>query len=317
MFISMLFVTCAIGVQPVKAQQPVVSRVLPADYPRAIVCLPPTSALDAIRVESEIDPGPTSALTALGVDQAVIDANPSYPSSVTKEVAEILLNCEAASRQVKTSKIMVDRTIYNLVFEVETRSEGELCFEEPDKKSIDLRSVTVPKHAKSQRLSSRNGQPFRSERGRHESWILTKDEIADANIEEKNYLVIPWPTQIPENASFWFYLIYMPRPGFPFLFDISADQIRTDWTVTLQSQKEAQTILRAVPRTALLKCSFTECLILIDNKTWRVAAVKYFDPSGNLETVYKLGKRIINEPIPADCFEPALKWPGYKQFKLD
>lgn len=313
----MLLATCAIGAEPTRPHQPIVARPLPADYSKAIVCLPPASALDAIRVESEIDPGPTSALTALGVDQAVIDANPSYPSSVTKEVAEILLNCEAASRQIKTSKVLFDRTVYNLAFDTEQRSEGELCFEAPDKQSIDLRGVTIPKHTKSLRLASHSGQPFRLESGQDESWILTKDEVMTAFDERKTYERYQRPTLVPDHTPRWFNFFNMGGLSFPFLFDIRADQIRTDWTVTLQSQKEAQTILKAIPRTTLLKCSFNECWILIDNKTWQVSAVKYFDRTGNFETVYKLGKRTINETLPADCFEPTLKWPDYKQFKLE
>ncbi|HEY4262353.1 MAG TPA: hypothetical protein VGM98_19485 [Schlesneria sp.] len=316
MFISMLFMTCVIGAQPIEPRQPIVSQTLPTDYPRGVLCLPPTSALNAVRVESEIDPGPTSAFTALGVDQATVDADPTYPSSVTTEVAEILNKCEAASRQIKTSKVMFDRTIYNLVFEIETRSEGELCFEAPDKQSIDLRGVTIPKHTKSQRLASRSGHPFRLESGRNESWILTKDEIAAGNDDEKTYERFQRPTQVPDHASSWFNFFYIPG-AYPFLFDIRADQIRTDWNVTLLSQKEQQTALKALPRTARITSNFKECLILIDNKTWRVFAVKYYDSSGNLETVYKLGERTMNEPLPADCFEPALKWPGYKEFKVD
>jgi outer membrane lipoprotein-sorting protein len=317
MFSAMLLMTCEICAEPIKSQQPIVPRPLTADYPRGILCLPPASALDAIGVESQIDPGPTSALTALGVDQALIDADPSYPSSVTKEVAEILDKCEAASRQIKTSKVTFNRTVYNLVFEIETRSEGELYFEAPDKQSIDLRATTIPRGMKAARIARGSGRPFRLESGKAKSWILTKDEVAISNDAEKSYARYPRLTHIPEQTSFWFDVFARGHLSFPFLFDIRADQIRTDWDVTVMNRKVDQTILKAIPRTTLLKHSFKECLILIDNKTWQVVAVKHYDCTHNLETVYKLGERVINEPLPADCFDSALKWEGYKEFKFE
>lgn len=304
------------GMLLIVAQWGIVPRSLPAECPTAVVSPPPVSALDAIGIESQIDPGPTSALTALGIDQALIDADSPYPSSVTKEVAEILLNCEAASCQIKTSKVIFHRTFYNLVFETETRSEGELFFEAPDKQLIDSRSVKLSPGMRSQR-TRRSGQSFRLESGPSDSWILTKDEVAHSVDKERSYTRYARLTDIPEHPSFWFDLLSRGHLRFPFLFDIRADQIRADWTVTVVNRKLEQTVLKAIPRTALLKHSFKECLILIDHKTWRVEAVKYCDRTGTCETVYKLGTRTINEPLPTDCFDPAVKWQGYKEFKID
>lgn len=303
------------GMLLIVAQWWIASRSLPADSPMSDVGPPPVSALDAI-VANQIDPGPTSALTALGIDQDLIEADSPYPSSVTNEVAEFLLNCEAVSSQIKTSKVVFHRTIYNLVFETEMWSEGELYFESPDKQIVDYRSVKIPPGTKSPRLA-RSGHPFRLESGESRSWILTNDEIAVGNHEQRSYQRYSRLTDVPEHPSFWFKLLSRGHVRFPFLFEIHADQIRTDWTVTVVNRRLEQTVLKAIPRTRLLKQSFAECLILIDHKTWRVAAVKYFDSACNLETVYRLGERTVNEPLPTDCFDPAVRWQGYKEFKID
>jgi hypothetical protein len=296
MFISMLLLTCAIGAEPPK----------PSRTEQAVRLVSPVVAVfitafesaerigeDMIRGETEW--APASALTAIAIAEnakaeaeSVKNSDPTDLSEVTAEVAEILDKCEAATREIKTSKVKFDRTVYNLVFETETRSEGELSFEAPDKQSIDLRGLTIPRGEMSLRNAKRSGKPFRMESGLRESWILTKDEIAAGNGEEKTYQRFQRPTQVPNHQRGYYYF-KMGNLTFPFLFDIRADQIRTDWTMTLLSQKEERTVLKAIPRTALLRCSVTECLILIDNKTWQVSAVKYYDPSGNLETVYKLG----------------------------
>jgi hypothetical protein len=311
-----MLLTCAIGAEPMR----------PSTMEQAVRLVSPVTAVfitmfeSAERIGGEMIQGesewaPASALTAIAMAESakaeatsVKISDPTDLSEVTAEVAEILDKCEAVSREVRTSKVVVIQTVYNLVFETEAISEGVLCFEYPEKRSIDLRSSEVPRDARSSRIG-KSGNPFRMERGRGESWMWLPDEIAYGDSESKTFHRLP----IYETAP-WGWSATLPPP---FLFDPQSHQLRLVWKLSLLRTHKDGIILRAIPRATAMKQRYSECWILVDDETWCVTAVKCFDASGNLEIVYKLGTRTTNESLPADCFDPALKWDGYKQFKLD
>ncbi len=265
-----------------------------------------TSVADAIQ--------PTLGLTTrTGVTD---DPDPIGLSPVAPEMVEILDNWEAASSEAKTSRLQFSRTVFNLVFEVEKLAEGELIFAAPDNVRFVLRpaklEMTSHGGATALQRNERTGRMFRVESDRAQSWIWTANELLVCNDDDQTYERIaiaakadsaPQPRR-PVYAS--------GSHRFPFLLDIDARQLRRDWSFRLLRSTSDKIVIEALPRTSASKSTVRECWVVIDQKTWQTLAVKYFDPTGNLETVYTVKDREANPTLPETCFHPDLKSLGYK-----
>ncbi len=268
------------------------------------------SALIAFAEASQDASAPVSALTAIERAQAIDDEaadrehDPTDLSPVTEEVAAIMDKCDAASREIQTLEAKINRTVYNLVFEVEKRAEGEVRYQSPDKISLDLRPTEIPPAKMGLRVG-RPGQPFRLEADQAVSWLWLPDQIAMANPDKKTFE----RTQKTDLPLLLFRLIARP----PLLVGVNSQQARREWNLTFERQRDQAVILRALPRTAAGKAQCKQCLVMINTNTWQVDAVKLFDTSGSLETVYQITNRTINRPLPPGTFDPAAKWQGFKE----
>lgn len=247
-----------------------------------------------------------------GIDMTTVILGPPIDSSddprdlspVTDEVAAILDKCEAASREIQTLEAKINRTVYNLVFEVEKQAEGELRYQSPDKLSLDLRPTEILPGNKGLRVG-RPGKPFRLESDDASSWLWLPDQIAMANPDERTFE----RTHKKDLPLLIFRRIARP----PFLVGVNSQQVRREWNLTTERHRDQSVILRAVPRTAAGNAQCVQCLVMVNTKTWQVDAIKIFDPSGNLETVYQIKDRTINQPLPPGTFDPAAKWQGFKE----
>lgn len=278
------------------------------------------SAAIAFAEASQDASAPVSALTAIERAQAIDDEavdgehDPADLSSVTDEVAAILDQCDAASREIQTVKAEIKRTTYNLIFEVERLADGEMCFQSPDKLSLDLKPAEIPQGMKGLKLG-KAGQPFRLESDHAESWLWLPDQVAMANPEARTVERIQ-RSELPQLRVVWFWpvtfrLMHHSRP--PFLVGIDSQQVRREWNLTIAGHRDQAVILRALPRTVAGKAQCKQCLVLINTSTWHVDAVKIFDPSDSIDTVYQITNRTINQPLPPGTFDPATKWQGFKE----
>ena len=245
------------------------------------------------------------------------DGIPPSPAILNApERAEILDKWEATSREVKTARLQIHRKIYNAIFEVESRAEGELIFAAPGQVSLAMKGTTINRRETSSRIS-KAGIPFRLEADRPTWNIWSANQLWWINDEGKTFDRIAVPeTKVSESH---------PHPWFagwvvgarhetciPFLVDVRVAEIRRAWQLKLYRQN-GSILLIAQPITALLKLNYSECRVLIDTNLWQTTAVKYLSPSRDLETIYNIHQRDINVELPADCFEPDLKARGYRQ----
>jgi hypothetical protein len=239
--------------------------------------------------------------------------DPTDLSPVTPELAQILDKCEAASRDTKTVQLRFSRTIYYLVFEVEKCADGEMFYDAPHKFSTVLRPDNghAAKVAAKKRIGT-SGKPFRIEADHPETYIATATEALWINDEEKTYQRVPLPNGISSQQEFFWIPDYRQFWRSAFLLDIRADQVRKEWSLKYVRSKNDTVIITARPRTSALKNRCSECWIMIDAKTWQTVAVKLFDSSGNLETVYKVNERKMNPTLPDDCFTPQFESRGYR-----
>ena len=284
------------------------------------VVRPPRRFVDA-KVSSDRTRG---ILPIPGLGALVIPLNTESPrdpvdaSPVTPELAKILEKLEAAGRETKTVKLQFSRTVRNIPLEEERRSKGELFYDVSGNVSFVLRPEKIERHqpgndsARSSRIG-KNGNPYRVAEDRAESWFVTPTELVLCNDDDKTFEIIPFPAELDAKT---------PRTqrgsGFrsmtpwPFLFTIDAEQARREWELKIQGTSKNSVIIIATPRTDMLKTMFRECWIRIDPNSRQISAVKYFDPTGNLETVYTISDREINPRLPANGFRPNLKTRGYK-----
>lgn len=281
---------------------------------QALLCL-----VFAIGPEVECNPGPKNG------------------SLTAEEVSGVLAKWEAASRETKTAKLKFTRTIYNLVFQTETRGEGELFCRMPNDVRITVRPAHIPPKPPAGRMN-RNGRPFRCEPDLAEQWIWTANQRIVTHDSEKSYIrnqaeshELPLPKISGIDADYCsklfeheqsvggaslFRLVFsqVGHPDFhvPFLLSIQADKLQSLWSFEARHPNDKNLVLIATPTAPLLKQYYSECRIMIDTNTWQTKAIKIIDPEHNLETVYVIDDRKSNLELPADTFSPDLKSLGYK-----
>jgi TIGR03009 family protein len=212
-------------------------------------------------------------------------AAPQEP--ISPELEELLKEWEDKSSLIKVLKGEHQRTVYNLVFEVEQRANGVFYLETPDKGRIELVGVKPGKTEKSKRTNPKTGSLFRLEEGRGEKWICSGQEIIAINDEEKTYEIMPLPKNIQgENII---------KSPLPFLFGMKAEEAKQRYLMTLKSNTKEQAVIGIIPRLDSDRQNYTEAIVILEKAHYLPTAVKLYDPSGNLETVYRFDNVKINQ----------------------
>ena len=232
---------------------------------------------------------------------------------VDPEIAEILNKWEAASRETKTARLQLARTVCNLVFDEEKLADVELIYDGRNKVSLKTRP-TVIQRGQISKWTDKSGRPFRllPDHSEWRIWNADTTLIADdtsKSFESIDVVVRASDRPAPDSWVFMFRRAFSSDLSLPFLLEIRASQIQKNWSLELHSRKNGGCILFAKPASNLYGLS--ECWIMIDETTWQTTAVKYFDLTGNLETVYKVTERETNPVLPPDTFSPDWKSLGY------
>jgi hypothetical protein len=225
----------------------------------------------------------------------------------------ILQNWQSASALNSNTKVQLNRTVYNLTSEEELTSNAELTYDARGKvKLVISHGDFNRRQTPTGKRIGKSGRPFTINHDRASSFLYTKHEIIQTNDDEKSYQIITSP-EMGGVPLVEFQLL--SRYWLPFLLDIQAAELARDWSFTLRSRSDKSVILSAVPRSEICKDFLGECLIMIDATTWQTSAVKYFDPNGTTETVYKVDRRSTNTRSLKNDFEFDLK--NYRQIITD
>jgi TIGR03009 family protein len=181
------------------------------------------------------------------------------------------------------------RFVYDSVFQVEKRSDGEFFYEAPDKGRIDIKPVEIAEGEKSQRLNPQ-GKPFALKSDLSEIWICDGKHIAQAkdNGVEKFYEVYNIP-KMNQGVNI------MDGP-LPFLFGLPAREAvqRYDFTL-LPNTNEKFIWLHVLPKREQDQRNWKEAQVILDRKTFLPFAVKLVDPAGTTETVYRFSDLKVNQ----------------------
>ena len=237
------------------------------------------------------------------------DADAEQEPRISPELERILQDWEAKSSQIKSLNGEHVRTVYNKVFEEERRASGTFYLRTPDMGRIDIVGTKPKKNEKSARIG-RSGNPFRVQADQSEKWICTGKEVVMVNEDDKSFEVIPLPEEMQgEN------IINSPLP---FLFGMKAADAKRRFRMELKKDTKDEAVLIVFPRLPSDKKNYVEAWIILEKANYLPTAVKMFDPTGNLETVYMFKSVKINERSgwgifpEKDPFHPPLKSQGYK-----
>ena len=253
---------------------------------------------------------PVTQTSAQQRGPAPANANPRVEEPpISPALEKILRDWEAKSSQIKSLNGEHKRTVYNRVFEEERRASGKFFLKTPDMGRIDIVGTKPKKDEKSLRIGA-SGHPFRIQEDQAEKWICTGQEVVIVNEADKSFEVIPLPEEMQgEN------IINSPLP---FLFGMKAADAKRRFQMELKQDTKESAVLVVFPRLPSDQNNYSEAWIILDKVNYLPTAVKMFDPTGNLETVYKFESVKINERTgfgifqEKDPFHPPLKALGYK-----
>lgn len=225
---------------------------------------------------------------------------------ISPELEELLIEWEHKSSRIKTLKGTHTRTVYNLVFQQEKVAEGRFFLETPDKGRIDLWGAKIKEGGSSARIG-KNGQPYRLTADKSERWICTGDEIVMVNDDERTYQVMPLPEHLKGTN-----IVNSPLP---FLFGMKAADAKRRFKMTLSDKSTREKAFLIVePRFASDQENYVKAYVMLERVNYLPTAVKMFDPSGSVETVYSFNDVKINDKKSFfDIFEE--KEPFHLDFK--
>ena len=241
----------------------------------------------------------------------------SFASAVEspQNVDEILEHWERACSEIESYSVEFKRYRYDKVFEVETRAEGRFYFLAPKNGRLDISPAKISEDAVSAK-KGREGESYRLNRERPETWIWRDGNVLQIDEVDKGYVVIPRTNEHFKSLQF-FSILLQPQRFLPFVVDVNADDLKQRFDFTSLKQTDEQIWLKVEPRTAPDSFSFQWCRIILDAQTYRIHAVKFVDSNGNTESVYVFGEPKINEPQ-VDAEEPLQpNLEGYRGGRLE
>lgn len=211
----------------------------------------------------------------------------------------ILNDWEAKSAGIKSFRADVTRTVYLLVSAEERVSRGTIVIGLPDRWRMDLVGVE-PNEKKGRRLG-RVGQQFDLVADRSEGRICTPGEFVLIDEENKSYQLFP----ITEECST---KLLSPISIF---FQMKAKDAKRRFQIEVAKDSENSAVL--IIHAERENWFYRKAFVLLDKSLGVPTAVKFFDPSASIETVYKFDNiQISPARIANDVFRPNLKKLGYK-----
>lgn len=257
---------------------------------------------------------PATSKPGPATKQARPDDNPMIIEPVSPELKEILNEWEQKSGAIKSLHGKHTRYVYNSVFDLEKRAEGKFYVETPDKGRIDLVGLPPKKNEVSKKVGKQTGERYRLEADRDEMWICNGDEIVMVNGDEKTYEVAPVPEHLRGTKI-------MDGP-LPFLFGMKSADAQKRFQLKLLSNTPTSLTIQIEPRRQSDADNYKMAEIMLDKKSYLPIAVRMYDQSDSLETVYRfeildvnnrsLKAKLVGVFGDSDPFHPDLRKKGYK-----
>ena len=136
----------------------------------------------------------------------------------------LLADWEQKSVRISRLRGKLTRFVYDSVYLVEEKSDGEFWYEAPDRGRMDFEAVELPEPAISRDKKDRNGKPYALESGANERWICTGKEIYLIHDDQKLYDLVKIPPQQQGRN--------IVNGPLPFLFGMKAEQAKRRYVLS-------------------------------------------------------------------------------------
>ncbi len=190
---------------------------------------------------------------------------------------QILQTWEQHSAKMNRLEGSFQRYVYDSVFRVEKRAEGNYYYEAPDKGRMDFAPPdNLPKEP-----HKLGGIEYHVQGDYTQSWICNGETILDVNHDQKNYNRVQIPTQFRgEN------IVHSPLP---FLFGMKASVIKGRFLLAFGSMHDpAKGVVHivAAPLMDAQRREYRRVEVLLSTQNFLPTAVKLFGTDDSKETVY-------------------------------
>ena len=211
---------------------------------------------------------------------------------VAAEMKALLLDWEEKTKDIESLSCPITKIEFDTVFSNETRWNGNVYFENPDKGRIDFKPADAALMKIAPRMSA-NGKPFRVLPGPEEKWICTGKKIYILDMKNKQYDTVLIPPQNQGQA--------ITRSPLPFIFGMKAGDAmqrfalrfgqyhNLDKKLVDQNGKKVPLAVHIVanPLRAQEAQEYFEAEVILHPKTFLPVHLRMLDPAGNKETRYK------------------------------
>ena len=233
-----------------------------------------------------------------------------HVEAVSPELDAILKKWEQASGRIQSLQGKHYRWVYDLVFNIEKRSQGVFYYRAPDKGRIDFKGRKPAPGEVSRRIDPKTGKPFEIRPDHDEIWICDGTAIWQINEKQKTAERFEIP---PEHRG----RNIMDGP-LPFLFGMPAEKAKKRYSFKLLKETDTEIWLQVTPRWQQDAANYRQAYIILDKGTYLPKAVRLIDPAGTKETVFRFEdlkvnpkENIFHKLLPGrDPFHPNLR--GYR-----
>lgn len=240
-------------------------------------------------------PGPPAVAGAAPQNNEEPPAPPLDP-----RVDAILRNWEQRSSTIERLNGTFQRYVYDSVFGVEKRSNGQFYYQAPDRGRLDFIEVKkseLPVPAVNQLRKTMNGTPFNIVSDTPQRWVCTGQAVLviDDSMKTVQRIQIPPHFQGQNIAD----------GPLPFLFGMKADKAVKRYGLTIGKKHSQQVYhLVAKPKLQYDAQEWCQAEVMLDPETFLPAAIRTIDPAGTKDTVYVFDKGSLSTNSPLFAANP-------------
>lgn len=207
-------------------------------------------------------------------------AAPAARQPLSPRLRQILLTWAQKTQNIQKLEGNHTRVVYNNVFKVEKRAQGEFYYEAPDKGRIDVSAVKVAEGTK--------GRPgFTVQSDLPNRWVCDGARVMRLDDVRKVATILNIP---PEGRG-----SHIMDGPLPFLFGMPADKAQSRYHFELLKETADEVWLQVFPKTRTDAMNWKEAKVILMKTTFLPRAVQLLDPTGNRTTVYQFNSLEINK----------------------
>lgn len=243
----------------------------------------------------------------------------AFPSLVRAEdtetrVKEILDRWQAATEANCYYYAEGHRYVYDAVFEVETRGRFRTASDFTGRMLLRLEPDEIEPGAASKRVG-KNGKPFAVRTDLSEILLFDEHVITDFLPKQRVAIRYPKPQESATSKHVFDFaaIFWGNRDRFEFLAGRSPRTFINSHRFKLVDETPESVHLQSSPKQeSSSNDDESQIELILDRRTYRLKAVKFWDITGNCETVYVYEHTKVNQPSDERDSPFAIDWDAYR-----